>query len=552
MKDTTKALEQTRRAFIKRAGMVAASAMAVGATQALAQTPANDEATNIGEIKWDEEFDVVIAGAGVAGESCAITMATEGAGESVLLVEKGDGPSGNSPYALGVAIWCEEVDRFAKYFKDMQSAFNMAPDDVIQAYAEGVAENKDWLVSIGANDDDSMWITECGAPTADGVGGEYPELGGGDTIGWLGVGMGENAPQGALHICAWMEEQIKSIYADKIDYRTETPVKALVQDPATKAIVGVVIEQEGVELYVKANKGVVMCVGGFESNPQMMQDYVGMGCAVPGAGRLNTGDGHLMCMKAGADLWHMENVAGFWMFGRNNDDTMSTCKVLDKNPSPKQFGITVGINGRRFYMDWDGYMTNPGYDLNSDLKMHVGFRHGHTQFGGEWPHLPMPEKGWFLFDAEGLAAGAMGTSVAGAAYEGDPADNGDAYKANSIEELAALIDVPADELAATVEQWNRYCDEGKDEAFYRPAEYMTPVKTAPFYAQLVRPHFLNIDGGPRRDAKGEILDTDGEPIPGLYSAGEFGSVWGNYYQGAGNVAECMIFGRICARSIIAK
>ena len=34
--------------------------------------------------------------------------------------------------------------------------------------------------------------------------------------------------------------------------------------------------------------------------------------------------------------------------------------------------------------DWDGYMTNPGYDLNSDLKMHVGFRHGHTQFGSVW------------------------------------------------------------------------------------------------------------------------------------------------------------------------
>lgn len=284
----------------------------------------------------------------------------------------------------------------------------------------------------------------------------------------------------------------------------------------------------------------------------MMQDYVGMGSAVPGAGRLNTGEGHLMCMKAGADLWHMENVAGFWMFGRNNDDTASTCKVLDKNPSPKQFGITAGINGRRFYMDWDGYMTNPGYELNSDLKMHVGFRHGHTQFGGEWPHLPMPEKGWFIFDADGLAAGAMGTNVAGNAYEGDPADNGDAYRADSIGELAGLIGVPTDELAATVEQWNRYCDEGKDEAFYRPAEYMTPVKTAPFYAQLARPHFLNTDGGPRRDAKGEILDTDGEPIPGLYSAGEFGSVWGNYYQGAGNVAECMIFGRICARSIIAQ
>ncbi len=544
----TKTLEQTRRSFIKRAGGAVAGMVALGASAAnVSKNPGNALAESVDEIQWDEEFDVVIAGAGVAGESCAITMATEGSNESVLLVEKGAVPSGNSPYALGVGIWCEEVDRFAQYFKDMQSSYNMAPDDVIQAYAEGVAENKDWLISIGANDDDSLWVTECGAPTADGVGGEYPELGGGDTIGWLGVGMGENAPQDAPHICAWMEQQIQTAYADKIDYRTETPLKALVQDPQTKAIVGVVIEQDGEEAYVKANKGVVMCVGGFESNPQMMQDYVGMGCAVPGAGRLNTGEGHMMCMKAGADLWHMENVAGFWMFGRDLDDTVSTCSILAKNPSPKQFGVTVGINGRRFYMDWDGYMTNPGYELNSDLKMHVGFRHGHTQFGGEWPHLPMPEKGWFIFDQGGLEAGALGTG-----YDGDPVEDNYAYKADTIEELAEACGLPADELVKTIAQYNRYCENGEDEAFYRPAEYLTPVTQAPFYAQLVRPHFLNTDGGPRRDAKGEILDTDGEPIPGLYSAGEFGSVWGNYYQGAGNVAECMIFGRICARSIIAQ
>lgn len=549
-----KALEQTRRSFIKRAATATmAGVSALAGTRALAaESAANDRAASVDDIQWDEEFDVVIMGAGVAGESCAITLATEGGDESILLAEKGDGPSGNSPYALGVAIWCEETDRFEQYFKDMQSPYNMAPDDVMRAYAEGVAENKDWLLSIGANDDGSMWITECGAPTADGVGGEYPELGGGDTIGWLGVGMGENAPEGAPHVCAWMEEQIKTVYADKVDYRTNTPVTAVIQDPATKEVLGVIIDQGGAEVYVKANKGVVMCCGGFERNPEMLQNYVGMGCAVPGAGFMNTGDGIDICHRLGADFWHMENVAGFWMFGRNNDDTASTCKVLDKNPSPKQFGITVAINGRRFYMDWDGYMTNPGYELNSDLKMHEGFRHGHTQFGGEWPHLPMPEKAWFVFDADGLAAGAMGTNIAGQAYEGDPADNGDAYRADSIEELAGLIDVPADELAATVEQWNRYCDEGKDEAFYRPAEYMTPVRTAPFYAQLTRPHFLNTDGGPRRSAAGEILDVDGDPIPNLYSAGEFGSVWGNYYQGAGNIAECMVFGRICARSIIAK
>ena len=57
--------------------------------------------------------------------------------------------------------------------------------------------------------------------------------------------------------------------------------------------------------------------------------------------------------------------------------------------------------------------------------------------------------------------------------------------------------------------------------------------------------------GPKRAADGAILDCNGEKIPGLYAAGEFGSVWGYLYQGNGNVGEAMAFGRISARSCLA-
>lgn len=560
-------LQQSRRSFIKTAGVVIAGAAAAGmagcAPQKMAST--NSSAATLDEIQWDEEFDAIVIGGGVAGQSAAITIATEGNGESVLLLEKGPQPSGNSPFALGVGIWTDDREKFRAYFSNMQGDYNRIPEDVIDAYVDGVMENKDWLESIGAADN-YLWVTECGAPTADGVGGEYPELGGGDSIGWLGVGMAEDAPKDADHICMWMwNSKLHGDLADKIDTRTNMPVTALVQDPDTKTIVGVIAGEGSDETYIKANKGVVMALGGFESNPEMMQDYLDCGAGVPGAGQMNTGDGITMCYKINADMWHMNSVAGFWMFGRDLEDTASTCNILQKYPSPKEFGITVGTNGRRFYQDWDGYMCNPGYELNPDynnveegrklMRTHVGSRHGHMQFGGEWPHLPMPEKGWFIFDQNGLMhndeglGGALGANV-------DPSDTETvaklAYKADTIEELAGMIDVPTEELVKTVERWNRYVAEGEDEAFYRPAEFMHPLDTPPFYAQLVRPHFLNTDGGPKRSAKGEVLDTDGQPIPGLYAAGEFGSVWSHYYQGAGNIAECMIFGRICARSIIEK
>ena len=206
----------------------------------------------------------------------------------------------------------------------------------------------------------------------------------------------------------------------------------------------------------------------------------------------------------------------------------------------KQHGITVGVNGRRFYMDWDGYNVREKYPYMSDMSVHVGSRHGHMQFGGEWPHLPMPSKAWFLFDAEGLAQGAIPPSTT----KGEPDKEGYALAANTIEELAALMEVPVDELVNTVNVWNASCENGVDEQFHRPSDQLAPVSTPPFYAIPCIPEILNTDGGPRRNEKAQILDVDGEPIPNLYSSGEFGSIWAAKYQGSGNITECMVFGRI--------
>lgn len=63
-------------------------------------------------------------------------------------------------------------------------------------------------------------------------------------------------------------------------------------------------------------------------------------------------------------------------------------------------------------------------------------------------------------------------------------------------------------------------------------------------------HLNSMAGGPVRTAKDEILDLDGNAIPGLYSAGEFGSVWCDMYQGGGNLSERVNFARICVDSIL--
>ena len=138
----------------------------------------------------------------------------------------------------------------------------------------------------------------------------------------------------------------------------------------------------------------------------------------------------------------------------------------------------------------------------------------------------------------------------GAMTDEDIVDDGWAVQADTVEELAETIGVPADELAKTIDIWNEIAERGEGIQLYRLAEDMAPISEPPFYAIKCTPEFVNTDSGPVRSARAEILDLDGNPIPHLFSAGEFGSIWSNMYQGGGNLAECLIFGRIATRSAL--
>ncbi|MEG0376445.1 MAG: FAD-binding protein [Raoultibacter sp.] len=540
-KDSLRAA-QTRRGFVKTAGAALAGAAVMGLAGCASGTTASSAQSTPGDNQaWDEEFDVIVVGAGIAGNAAALTVATEGDGAKCLLIEKGQLPSGNSPFCKGDSIWTKDPEALTEYMKEM--AHGTTPDDVLAAYAKGCSEIYDWVLELGANKEE-MSITEPKTrEQAEEINSEYHEYEHSYAFGYFAIGKKKDVEiKGPDHVQTFLQQAVAE-RSDLVDYRVSTPLVDLVQDPATGAVIGAVIGGKE-EKRVKANRGVIMCLGGFEHDPEMMQNYLGQGAAIPGAGSMNTGDGHRICSRLGADFWHMNNCAGFWMTGRNLENTASSNPPIFK-PAPKGFGITVGINGRRFYMDWDGYNVREKYPWMSDMSVHVGSRHGHMQFGGEWPHLPMPSTAWFVFDSEGLAKGAIPASATT-----DPEKDGYAHKADSIEELASKMGVPVEELVTTVDQWNECCANGKDIFFHRPESTLVPVLAPPFYAQLCAPSFLNTDGGPVRDAQGAILDYEGNPIKGLYSAGEFGSIWGHYYEGGGNVAECLVFGRISAQSAI--
>jgi hypothetical protein len=108
------------------------------------------------------------------------------------------------------------------------------------------------------------------------------------------------------------------------------------------------------------------------------------------------------------------------------------------------------------------------------------------------------------------------------------ADNGYFFSADTIEELARKIEmghefqrVPLKHLSETVRKWNSYVDAGADPDFGRGKDApMHKIDKPPFYAAAICPVWHDSYGGLRINGKGQVLDTQGAVIPGLYSGGE--------------------------------
>jgi predicted oxidoreductase len=99
-------------------------------------------------------------------------------------------------------------------------------------------------------------------------------------------------------------------------------------------------------------------------------------------------------------------------------------------------------------------------------------------------------------------------------------------------------------LEKSLRHWNRAVEMGKDPEFDRYPGTMMSIQTPPFYAMEAWPMLTNTQGGPEHNARRQVLDAWGSPIPRLYTAGELGSFFGHIYELSGNMGECMFSGRI--------
>ena len=109
----------------------------------------------------------------------------------------------------------------------------------------------------------------------------------------------------------------------------------------------------------------------------------------------------------------------------------------------------------------------------------------------------------------------------------------------------------AEKLVKTLEGYQEATRNGIDERFGRSKETLVQFD-GQYYGVPLWPCLLNTQGGPKRNARGEILDVWGKPIKRLYGAGESGSIWGFLYQSGGNLGECLGLGRLAGLNAAAE
>lgn len=473
--------------------------------------------------KWDMEYDVVVVGWGAAGTTAAVTAHDQEA--EVLILEKMPDGGGNTRVCGGNII-IPKGKEFAEYLATL--SFKTTEREIIDTFVEHAMKNGQWIKEMGA-DVQVFAPLEVAYPTMI-AGAGFPHIPGADTV--VKYNIKGTPEEGKPSQRLW--KFLSGLVAKRgIKVMTSTPARELITS-LNGEVIGVMAERDGKPVNIKARRAVILTCGGFENNPAMKWDYL----PVKPVGFLgnpgNTGDGIKMAQQIGADLWHMTRLA---------------CLIGFKVPEFEAAFWVAFLNEGFIFADKYGrrFVNEAG------IEIHEYYRElSHFDFEKmEFPRVPL----WAIFDEQTRRKGPLSRGTAG--YNRDlyqwSLDNsaevarGWIIHGNSVAQLASKISMDPQVLKQTIEMYNSHCKAGKDADYDRPKEDLRALEP-PFYAIQLWPALINTQGGPRRDKESRVLDPDGKPIPRLYAAGELGSIWGYLYQGACNIGEALVFGRIAGKN----
>ena len=428
------------------------------------------------DIKSEREAEIVIIGAGGTGLAAAVTAGQEGA--SVIVLETNGFAGGNLLVSGGVYNSPEPEMQAKQGIEDSPELFmqqtlaggdNIANPELVRILAYNALDGLNWLKELGNEFEDQV-IQAPGAL--------HPRS------------HNTTAPLGSGIIKTYLEHIDKM---DNVEILYETKGESLIQEDGR--VVGVIAKNpDGSKLTVKANKGVIIATGGFSKNAQLVLEYRNAEkWPLLDENSVSTnmdsirGEGIIMAREIGADVVDMDQMQ-FLYLGQPKTGLLSGVFNVSAE-------VTVFVNkeGKRFVAE----------DARRDVISSAVF----AQEDGMM---------YMLHSAESLSDPANQLNIDGIPMK-ELLDIG-AYgwkQGDTLEELAKEIGVPAENLVQTIAEYNEAVDT-KNDPFGRTL-LNVKMEKGPFYAIPRVPALHHTMGGLRIDTLARVLDTKGEPIPGLYA-----------------------------------
>ena len=328
------------------------------------------------------------------------------------------------------------------------------------------------------------------------------------------------------------------------DIRLETPVREIIVEGGRA--LGVVAVHKGKEVRIGANLGILVNAGGFAMNQTMRDKYMPKTTKDWSNGiESDTGDMHLELERIGGTLAHMDEMVGFPMTRAPGWDKQYV-KPGTQNVTARPHCIQVDQSGVRYMNEASSYELICETMIKRDDVV------------GAIPSFAIMDQ---QFIAKYPLADKSGAKIPQSWY-----DENFIRQANTVEDLAKLINVDPATLRSTIDRWNAFVENGRDEDFRRgeraygnwlgdpffkdgPNQSMGRIEKAPFYAIEIVPGDVGTWGGVVTDTEARVVQQDGSPFEGLYACGiTTASAMGRVYPGAGaSVGPSMTFGWIAAR-----
>ena len=466
------------------AGATISSVAALEAVRSCVRQAGGDPAALKGEIPDNVSCEDTLADIVVIGGGAAgMTAASMAAeaGKQVILLEKLGFLGGTSAYS---------IESFGASEAMVHTGLGtpMTSDQNYEAYvaANPAGDPEALRILADENGKAADWLWSIGAPLTVASGGNSAAT------------SRETGKLGQAVTSALMQEAKKQ----GVDIRIENRAVSLLAENG--AVTGVQVENAAGSYTIHAS-AVILATGGFGADNEMVSAYeprlkgYAFSCSA-GA----TGDGHKMAEAAGAQLAHMDTIRVNFTYYTDG------MRVYYMGCLPNTGAIFLDQNGKRILNDQGGYGV--GMDV--------------VDQGGS---------GYMIFDQS------MVDSIQDVR---EYAQLGIYESADTLEALAEKIGVDPAGLSETVAAYLTYVENSKDEEFGRRMLNLT-FDEPPYYACKMTAHVQGTFGGIQTNTGTEVLDTNGNAIPGLYAAGE--CAWAGT-NGANPMAVNIVFGAIAGRS----